>query len=98
VLLNYFEENIMKAILAKLLEYLHKIFSDADGNPSSKRWLAFYGIVIATILAFMKYDTEYVLIFIALTGSNSVVSVFEKKNGVASTPENTLEAPQMTEK
>lgn len=65
--------------MKKILNYLARLFSDKNGQPSAKRFAcAIFGIT-AVILAACGYGVEIVAVFLAATLGENIAMIFEKR-------------------
>ena len=59
-------------------EYLAKLFSDATGDPSAKRYACALFAITAVVLAACGYGVDIVAVFVAAAVGENITSIFEK--------------------
>lgn len=66
--------------MKKIKSYFIDMISDTSGHINSKIVLGFISFIIATVLALLKYDTVYVGMFLAFSGSCFGFSCFDNNS------------------
>lgn len=66
--------------MKKIKNYFIDMISDTSGHINSKIVMGIVSFIIATILAFLKYDIQYPIIFLSFSAGCFGFSCFDNKS------------------